>query len=168
MNDILKARARANRWYHQNKARTRLVRNQRSRAWYYANKARASENHRKWIESNRAAVNVYEKLRMRTDICYRLGKLLRGRIVESTGRKRVTKTQILLGAKIWVVKRWLELHFKPGMNWENYGVKGWHVDHVKPCASFDLSQPSEQRRCFHFTNLQPLWWHENLSKGAKP
>lgn len=53
------------------------------------------------------------------------------------------------------------------MSWENYGIRGWHIDHIKPCASFDLSIIEEQKECFHYTNLQPLWWHENLAKSDK-
>lgn len=52
------------------------------------------------------------------------------------------------------------------MTWDNRG-KVWHVDHMVPCTSFDLSNPEEQRRCFHFTNLQPLFASENISKGNK-
>jgi len=51
------------------------------------------------------------------------------------------------------------------MSWDNYGE--WHVDHKRPCASFDLSKLKEQRVCFHYMNLQPLWAAENLSKGTK-
>lgn len=51
------------------------------------------------------------------------------------------------------------------MDWENYG-KVWQVDHVRPCASFDLTNPEQQRSCFHWTNLQPLFVHENLIKGS--
>jgi hypothetical protein len=51
------------------------------------------------------------------------------------------------------------------MNWQNYGQ--WHIDHIRPCASFDLKDPIEQAKCFNYTNLQPLWAKENLSKGAK-
>jgi hypothetical protein len=61
----------------------------------------------------------------------------------------------------------LESKFTEGMSWSNYGYKGWHVDHIKPCASFDLSDPEEQKKCFHYTNLQPLWWYDNFKKGAK-
>jgi hypothetical protein len=53
------------------------------------------------------------------------------------------------------------------MSWNNYGIKGWHIDHIKPCSSFDLSDLEQQKKCFHYTNLQPLWWYDNLIKSDK-
>ena len=63
------------------------------------------------------------------------------------------------------VKGFLEAKFKEGMTWENHGE--WHIDHIKPCVSFNLLDENEQKKCFHYTNLQPLWASENLSKGCK-
>ena len=62
---------------------------------------------------------------------------------------------------------WLHLKtkFKEGMTIKNYG--DWHVDHIKPCASFDLTDAKQQMLCFNYTNLQPLWAKENLQKGKK-
>ena len=51
------------------------------------------------------------------------------------------------------------------MTRKNYGL--WHVDHIKPCFSFDLTDPEQQKICFHYTNLQPLWALENIKKGKK-
>ena len=59
----------------------------------------------------------------------------------------------------------LEAQFLPGMAWENYGIDGWHIDHIRPCASFDLTDPEQQKQCFHYTNLQPLWAADNLAKS---
>lgn len=73
----------------------------------------------------------------------------------------------LLGCSIEQLKLHLEQQFKTGMSWDNYGMYGWHIDHIKPCSSFDLTNPVEQKNCFHYTNLQPLWAKENLSKGNK-
>jgi len=50
------------------------------------------------------------------------------------------------------------------MTWENHGKFGWHIDHIRPCCSFDLSKPADQFECFNYKNLQPLWAHENWSK----
>ena len=73
----------------------------------------------------------------------------------------------LLGCSPDFFKRHLESKFTEGMSWENYGTKGWHIDHIKPCASFDLTIESEQIECFHFSNLQPLWWYDNIEKSDK-
>lgn len=72
---------------------------------------------------------------------------------------------VLLGCSIPELRLHLEAQFKPSMSWGNYGA--WHVDHIRPCASFDLAKPEEQRACFHYTNLQPLWGPENVAKGAR-
>lgn len=61
----------------------------------------------------------------------------------------------------------MQLQFKDGMNWGNYNYNGWHIDHIKPCALFDLSKEEEQKKCFHYTNLQPLWGIDNLKKGDR-
>jgi hypothetical protein len=76
-------------------------------------------------------------------------------------------TLTLLGCSIAFVKKHLEKQFKPGMTWKNHSQFGWHIDHIYPCASFDLSKPEEQQFCFHWSNLQPLWWYDNLEKRAK-
>ena len=51
------------------------------------------------------------------------------------------------------------------MSWSNRGE--WHIDHIIPCSSFNLLDEKEQEKCFHYTNLQPLWAAENLSKSNK-
>jgi hypothetical protein len=61
---------------------------------------------------------------------------------------------------------WLEEKFVAGMTWENYGA-AWHVDHVKPLAKFDLTQPEQLLQACHYTNLQPLSVSDNLHKGAR-
>lgn len=86
--------------------------------------------------------------------------------------KRVTTsksigTELLIGCSINQLREHLESLFKPGMTWANHGKRGWHIDHKLPCNSFDLRDVNEQKKCFHYTNLQPLWWNENLSKGDK-
>ena len=60
----------------------------------------------------------------------------------------------------------IEQQFQPGMSWERHG-KDLHIDHIKPCAAFDLTDPEQQKICFHFSNMRPLWAVDNLKKGAK-
>lgn len=63
----------------------------------------------------------------------------------------------LIGCDIEFVRLYLESKFTSGMTWRNYGIKGWHIDHIIPCSSFNLQDEDERKRCFHYTNLQPLW-----------
>jgi hypothetical protein len=58
----------------------------------------------------------------------------------------------------------IEAQFLPGMSWENYGRKGWELDHRRQCASFDLTDADQLRACFHFTNLRPLWRSANARR----
>lgn len=80
--------------------------------------------------------------------------------------KKAHCTIDLLGCSPMELREYLESKFEDGMTWENRGLHGWHIDHIKPCASFDLSDPEQQKECFHYTNLQPLWAKDNLSKGS--
>lgn len=109
----------------------------------------------------------YYVKRAARDPSYRLKNLLSHRIyVALKGSGKSKKTMELVGCTIEQLWDHLEKQFKPEMTKENYGT--WHVDHIRPCASFDdLTDPKQQAECFHYTNLQPLWAHQNISKGAK-
>ena len=71
----------------------------------------------------------------------------------------------IIGCTIEEFKNYIESKFRDGMTWENYGPKGWHIDHIKPYKLFNLLDPEEQKKCCHYTNLQPLWWNENIAKS---
>jgi hypothetical protein len=117
--------------------------------------------------------NKYTKDKYQNNINYKITHLLRTRI--NLALKRNTKfghTLELLGCSIYFLKKHLESKFTEGMSWDNYGkgingkgMQEWHIDHIRPCASFDLSKPEEQRKCFHYSNLQPLWAIDNLIKN---
>ena len=80
------------------------------------------------------------------------------------GEKRKSSLMIL-GCTFAEFQEHIQKQFKSDMAWNNYGK--WHIDHIRPCASFDLLDPEEQKKCFHYTNLQPLWAEENMKKHAK-
>jgi hypothetical protein len=106
----------------------------------------------------------YFKNRLAKDINFKLSRYLSCRIWHALKRNiKSARTLELLGCSIEFLKGYLASKFIPGMTWENYGK--WHVDHIKPCASYDLSNESEQKLCFNYTNLQPLWAEDNLSKS---
>ena len=77
------------------------------------------------------------------------------------------RTVELLGCDKDTFLNHLESQFTEGMTWENYGLKGWHVDHIIPISSYDLTNEDEVKKSCHYSNLQPLWWQDNLEKGNK-
>jgi hypothetical protein len=81
------------------------------------------------------------------------------------GIYKLESSLVLLGCKTEELKKHIESLFVDGMNWLNYGE--WEIDHIRPCSSFDLSDPKQQKECFHYTNLQPLWKQDNRLKSDK-
>jgi hypothetical protein len=125
-------------------------------------------NHITKIEKKVIKRNIeYERKKLKTDMRLVLKKRLRNRLYKVLkGNNKSKSTMELLGIPhLDFLKTYLECKFKEGMTWENRHL--WHIDHVLPCSSFDLTKPEEQAKCFHYTNLQPLWASENLSKGNR-
>ncbi len=115
---------------------------------------------------------AYEKLKKETDINYRLARILRSRLNKAVHNNQKIGSAISdLGCSIEFLKQHLESKFyinaetNEMMTWENYGE--WHIDHIIPLISFKLENRDEFLKACHYTNLQPLWAKENLSKGAK-
>jgi hypothetical protein len=97
--------------------------------------------------------------RLKKRLMVRIWIAMKNQSVNATG------TFAAVGCSAEHLRAHLESKFEPGMMWNNYGE--WHVDHIRPCASFDLSDPKQLAECFNWSNLQPLWAKENISKGAK-
>jgi hypothetical protein len=115
----------------------------------------------------------HNKLKRQTDIQWKLKANLRGRYLDALKRHtsggKVNKHHSaidLLGCSIEFYKQYLEQQFKPDMTWRNHGIL-WEIDHIKPCAAFDLTDSKQQQECFHYSNTQPLYYSDNRSKGDK-
>ena len=125
-------------------------------------RAQHKEERAEWVRKN-------ARHRDATDIDFRLRTRLRNRtrwaIKCAGGIRACEKTETLLGCTIAELRANMEMQFQPGMSWANHGE--WHIDHRRPCASFDLRDPAQQAICFHYTNLQPLWALDNIRKGAR-
>lgn len=109
---------------------------------------------------------IYKRIKnkLQSDPKFRMTHNVRCRIrYVLKNNKKANHSIKLLGCTFEQLKQHLERQFKNGMSWDNYG--DWHVDHIRPCALFDLSDAKQQQECFHYSNLQPLWAKENLSKG---
>ena len=136
---------------------------ERTMLCYYKNREKRIEYAKKYSKKHR---KNYEEFRRKTDPLYRLKKNLRTRIYLSLKENTKSKSMMkLLGCTAEELWAHLESQFKPGMTRDNYG--SWHVDHIIPCVKFDLSKEENQKMCFHYSNLQPLWAEENISKRDK-
>tara|TARA_B110000902_G_C14056220_1_gene493664 strand:- start:119 stop:703 length:585 start_codon:yes stop_codon:yes gene_type:complete len=123
----------------------------------------AADNKRYGIKHRKKLTQKYLN-RRRTDPNFKILTILRGRIKDVLkGHSKSDSTINILGCTIEELWIYLESKFTEGMTRQNHGK--WHVDHIIPCASFDLTKPEQQVKCFHYTNLQPLWALDNLKKG---
>jgi hypothetical protein len=143
-----------------------------SRDYYKKNREVKLQYSKDYSKNNRESINKKIKNKSDKDINFKLNRRIRATINTEINRNRNKntksyKTLELLGCSISEARSYLESKFLEGMSWDNHGLKGWHIDHIKPLASFDLTDPEQQKQAFHYTNLQPLWWQENLQKGSK-
>lgn len=142
------------------------------KAYYNKNRDRHIQVVNKYLNENKSAVRQRQRInhhkRKLCDLQYKLKRNLRARILQAIkSNLKSANTCNLIGCSIYCLKKHLESKFQNGMSWLNHGVHGWHIDHIIPCSSFDLSKPEEQFKCFHYSNLQPLWSIDNLKKGNK-
>jgi len=132
------------------------------------NKKRISDQRKKFREENKDKVRNQRKKLRQTNPKVKIIIYLRNRFNEVIKRNTKSGSTIeRLGCSIDFLKKHLESKFQEGMTWDNQGINGWHIDHIRPLASFDLSKKSEQFKACHYTNLQPLWEEDNLAKSDK-
>lgn len=154
------------KWKEKNRDKVRLL----NKIWRQNNLEKARVSSRKCSKNHRKERQAYWRSKYQSDSIFKMTDHLRNRIrkvLKSCNTKKSLHSIKLLGCNPFQLKNYIENKFNAEMSWENYGRLGWHLDHVRPLASFDLSDPEQQKIAFHYTNLQPLWWHENLKKGKK-
>lgn len=159
--------------------------------WKLNNLQRERENNKRWYEANKDAVSkrkadLYakdpDKEKLRSRVFYKKNplkkrpKTTQAKLVANirskvshivSGRYKKSSTEKYIGCSFKELKLHIESQFTENMSWDNYGLYGWHVDHIRPLSSFDLSVESNLHLAWHFTNLRPLWAKDNLQKGKK-
>jgi hypothetical protein len=127
------------------------------------NKEKKNKDFNKWYKDN----PTYYKNRYSNDLNFRMKSILRARINQALKGNMKEKSSLdLLGCTIEEYKIYLSKQFDKNMAWNNYGIY-WEIDHIKPCDSFDLSNLEEQKKCFIFTNTQPMKVTNNRIKSNK-
>lgn len=127
--------------------------------YYLNNKEKIKEKNKEWLINNKEKRKKYIRNYIPTDNA-KLAKAIHKGVMQTIKRynaKKSDSTMKLVGCSMNNFRKYIESKFTQGMTWENRGNNGWHLDHIRPCSSFDLSDPEQQKICFHYTNLQPLW-----------
>ena len=136
--------------------------NEKKRLSYHRNKKPSTEKRKLWNAN-------YARKKRATDPQFRIRGVLTCRLRSALrGISKASHTEALVGCDWKSLVNHIEKQWLPGMSWDNYGLrKGcWSIDHIKPCAGFNLEDPVEQKICFHYSNLRPLWHYDNQSKGS--
>lgn len=132
-------------------------------------KASRDKARTRWKEKFEAENGIsFSTWRIQNNPQYRLHSRLNTRISDALKKQGIVKaarTAGLIDAEIADFKAYLSANWEEGMSWDNYGRNGWHVDHIRPCASFDLTDKEQQLACFNWRNLRPMWAAENISKS---
>lgn len=167
-----KNREKINLWQRENYKKNRKSILAKQKVWASQNPDKVRDKQKRYQKKHPEKMRAHwlkkYKRRLKRDAYFRATRSLRSRIRSFfRGRTKSVSAMVLLGTTPVKLRARLEAQFKPGMSWDNYGYYGWHIDHIKPCASFDLSDPEQQKQCFHYTNLQPLWAKENYDKSDK-
>jgi len=137
-------------------------------AWYKINKDKIKLREKIYRSLNKDKKNLYFKNKKKTDIQYKLSCNLRSRLNTAFNSNYKDGSAVRdLGCTIEKLKQHLESKFQPGMTWDNWTTDGWHIDHIKPLASFDLTDRKQLLEACHYTNLQPLWAKDNIIKSDK-
>lgn len=156
-------KAHAAKWYQKNKEAIK----KRVRANYKASIAARRDYETRRYPKRRAAMIARAKHRRQNDPAFAIKETIRSRIriaVKIASGKKAYSTMALIGCTVDQLRKHIQDQFKRGMAWNNYG-RVWHIDHITPVCYFDLTDPKEQRRCFHFSNLRPLWAKKNLRRN---
>lgn len=157
------------KWTNDNKEAVVLY----SKEYHIKNKETISKQQKQWKIDNpdRAKELAHKRMeKIENRIAHRLRNGLRGVL---KGRQKSGSTVNLLGCSLSEFRLHIESQFQPGMSWDNWGVVTskdsfkWHMDHIDPISKFDLTDAKQMAKACHYTNLQPLWGLENMSKGNK-
>lgn len=127
--------------------------------YHQKNKKNVQKYMKQWYQDNKEKINEYNRQKYKNDVTFKLKLNLRNTLkgkIKAQGARKYKSSLKLTGCTIEHLKNHIEKQFLPEMGWENHG-EIWEIDHIKPCASFNLIDIDQQKECFHYTNLQPLF-----------
>jgi hypothetical protein len=153
----------------------RTANKEKHKQWRQNNTEKLRINHAKYKKNNtehvrnyhRKYIKTYNRERRRGDQNFKIKECLRTRLYKALKSQDTSKSissMQLIGCTVEHLKNYLQQQWLPGMSWDNHARNGWHIDHIRPCNMFNLSDPEQQKICFHYTNLRPLWAKDNQTR----
>ena len=148
-----------------------FAKKQYHKQYYEKNREKQKEKVRLYKKNNPEKLKEY-KNRPESRLRKRQAKIVK-KALRKVGSQKSYSVIKYVGCNSIELKKYIESKFQEGMSWDNYGnpngdhTNCWHIDHIRPISSFDLTNEEQVKICFHYTNLQPLWAEQNLSKGSK-
>jgi len=171
----LKNKERITKYHKEYRLKHKEHRSKQKKEYYLKNiehykeyRLKNKEYQKEWSFKNRKSINDYTRNKYRTNINFKLRRICRARIRQALkGINKSASTMELIGCTIDELRSHLESLFEPWMTWENQGLGGWDVEHIKAMDKFDLTYPRQQQECCNWSNLQPMEHIANIKKGNK-
>lgn len=153
-----------NEYAKEYRTKNKTIVKERQKEWYNTH---GKDWKKQYEKNNREKINARDRKKYETDKNYRIKKILRTRFASTVNKKKIYKSILTyIGIDLDLLLKWIEYQFDVNMCWENQGTY-WDLDHVVPCDKFDLTNESEIKKCFHWTNIRPLEKKENDTKNNK-
>jgi hypothetical protein len=128
-------------------------------------KAKCRTQTKNWLKKNEGYATNWMANERKINPHYHIKASLYASLHHYLKKEKKNHMVWFLGCTIQEFKVYLESKFQEGMNWDNYGMFGWHIDHIKPVSLFDLKDEQQLKECWNYKNFQPLWATDNLKKG---
>jgi len=166
--NVKKIKSSTKTYYESNKSRIQS----KHKVYNELNKDKIKKQRQEYYQRNKRKIldynQSYHENKLKSNTQYRLAYILRCRLRTALNKKYKAGHAVKdIGCSIEELKSYLESKFLPGMTWDNHTQNGWHIDHIKPLSMFDLTDRVQFLQACHYTNLQPLWAHDNLTKSDK-
>lgn len=161
--------AKADKKIYNKKNREKVL--ERTKRYYHKNKEICNKKNREYYQNNKEKVNRKDqetkRLREKTDIPYRLRRQYKNLLYCAFKKQGILKDgrscKDFIGCSFEDFKKHIESQFESWMTWDNYGKDGWHFGHIQHCELFDFLNESHIKACFHYSNIKPQFWRDNIT-----
>lgn len=147
----------------------KVCRDEYVKQWKEKNKEKANFHKKQWRINNTEQIKEYRRSyvneKYNNDLLYKIKDNISSSIRRHLKVRKSSRTLEILGCSIPFLIEYIESKFQEGMTWENHKLRGWHIDHIIPLSS--AKSYDDIIKLNHYTNLQPLWWQDNLQKSDK-